>query len=211
MPEHFFSLPETARIVGKPGSFAVIDLSSARFPDGISNAGLHDYLTKFISESGGAVPYGGYREKRTLYDNFEAFDGRQWHLGIDIWAEAGTPVMAALAGKVHSFAYNAGAGNYGPTIILEHRSEGRKFYTLYGHLDVGSIEALETGQSFTAGQAIGHLGDETVNGGYLPHLHFQVIYDLEGHAGDYPGVCSQADLPRYLGNCPDPNLLLQLT
>jgi len=211
MPKDIFSQLKASRIIGKPGHFAKIDLSAERFPDGVSNVILQDYIKKLIESENGAITFGGYKERRALYDDYALFGGnRNWHLGIDIWAEAGTLVMAALDGKVHSFAYNAGAGNYGPTVILEHRSENEKFYTLYGHLDVASIENLEIEEIFTAGQALGRLGDETVNGGYVPHLHFQVIRDIEGYFGDYPGVCAEDELKHYLANCPDPNLLLRL-
>ena len=68
------------------------------------------------------------------------------HIGLDLWIKAGTPVLSALDGKVHSFDFNAGFGDYGPTIILEHQLEDQTFYTLYGHLSLDSLDGLKIGK-----------------------------------------------------------------
>src|SRR6202012_4326545 len=82
---------------------------------------------------------GGYMEHRTLYARSEHFntadEPRRLHLGVDIWAEAGTPVYTPLDGHIHSFADNDHFGDYGPTIILRHNLDGLTLYTLYGHLN----------------------------------------------------------------------------
>jgi murein DD-endopeptidase MepM/ murein hydrolase activator NlpD len=162
------------------------------------------------------VAYGGYNEIRNLYKRSTAFndsnsDERNIHIGLDLWIKAGTPVLAALDGKVHSFQYNNNVGDYGPTIILEHQIENQTFYTLYGHLSLESIASIKIGDFFTKGQQLATLGDSTVNGDYAPHLHFQIIKDIEDNFGDYPGVCSKNKLKYYLNNCPDPNLLLKIS
>lgn len=173
------------------------------------------YIGNHLAKNNALVAFGGYNEKRQLYKRSELFNDedeeeRDIHIGIDIWAEAETPVLAALDGKVHSFEYNVGQGNYGPTIILEHDIDGKVFYTLYGHLSVESIEDIEIGDTFKKGQELAFLGDASVNGDYPPHLHFQIIEDLEDNFGDYPGVCNVNDLDFYLKNCPDPDLLLKI-
>lgn len=178
-------------------------------------SGFGRYLNKYLSQHQAKVAYGGYNEKRSLYRRSAIFKDdtspeRDIHIGLDLWSPAGTPVLAPLDGKVHSFNYNAGLGNYGPTLLLEHHIEGNVFYTLYGHLSLESIAVLEVGQTVKAGTQIGTLGDATVNGDYAPHLHFQLIGDLASYSGDYPGVCNEEDLPFYLDNCPDPNLLLKI-
>ncbi|MDD5151541.1 MAG: peptidoglycan DD-metalloendopeptidase family protein, partial [Flavobacterium sp.] len=108
---------------------------------------FEDYIEDFLLKNNAKVAFGGYNEIRNLYNQNSHFnnDERNIHLGIDFWIKAGTPVLAALEGKVHSFDYNAGIGNYGPTIILEHFFENQKFYTLYGHLSMESIENIEIG------------------------------------------------------------------
>ena len=86
----------------------------------------------------------------------------------------------------------------------------------YTHLDVykrqslDSINYLKIGEIFKKGQRLATLGNSTMNGNYAPHLHFQIIKDLENNFGDYPGVCSKNKLEFYLENCPDPNLLLKI-
>jgi len=49
------------------------------------------------------------------------------------------------------------------------------------------------------------LGKPDENGGWPPHLHFQLIRDMQGFVGDYPGVCAKQDLTFYANNCPDPS------
>lgn len=195
-----------------------VDLSAAN-PDlkkiGNNAADFEQYVEKLLLLQNADAAFGGYNEKRGIYRRSVIFNDdqspeRDIHIGVDLWIKAKTPVFAALDGTVHSFDFNTGIGNYGPTIILEHQINGLIFYTLYGHLSLESIENLEVGDAFKKGQTIGSLGDASVNGDYAPHLHFQIIRDLEGNFGDYPGVCNQSDLDHYLSNCPDPDLLLKL-
>ena len=112
---------------------------------------------------------------------------------------------------MHSFKNNEGLGDYGPTIILEHEIENEKFYTLYGHLSLESINNLTVGTFYRKGESIATIGNSEINGDYSPHLHFQIIKNIENYWGDYPGVCSRDDLNFYIENCPDPNLLLKIT
>ena len=111
---------------------------------------------------------------------------------------------------MHSFKNNTNYGDYGPTIILKHHINDIEFYTLYGHLSMESIVNTSVGQFFKQGEQIATLGDVSINGDYAPHLHFQIIKDIQDYKGDYPGVCSKQDLDFYLNNCPDPNMLLKL-
>jgi len=48
------------------------------------------------------------------------------------------------------------------------------------------------------------------NGNWPPHLHFQIIIDIGNWQGDYPGVCKFSERERWLQNCPDPDIILQL-
>ena len=176
----------------------------------------HRQLQEFLKANNAKVAYGGYLEQRKLYNRSDYFtsenpdDRRNIHLGIDLWCDAGTAVLSPLKGKVHSFQENTNFGDYGPTIILEHLEGGHTFYTLYGHLSRESLNGLKVGQEIIAGQQIATLGAPEVNGDYAPHLHFQIILDLQGKHGDYPGVGSRSQLDFYKINCPDPNLLLKI-
>lgn len=163
-----------------------------------------DYIATKLD---GKIGYGGYLEHRVIYESHENFatasaDFRNIHLGMDFWAAEGTPIFAPIAGIIHSFQVNPGSGNYGPTIILYHPTEN--IYSLYGHLASSDLAKLEVGAQITAGQELCHLGKPDENGGWPPHLHFQLIRDMQGHQGDYPGVCSLRDVDFYAQNCPDP-------
>jgi peptidoglycan LD-endopeptidase LytH len=170
------------------------------------------YMNAQMQNRGVKVALGGYGEDRFLYHRSPHFSGaelRTIHLGIDLWADAGTPVMAPLPGKVHSFANNAAFGDYGYTILLEHTLESLTFYTLYGHLSADSVENLTEGDSMEAGETFARLGEPHENGNWTPHLHFQIMLNLMGKRGDFPGVAARSEKDFYLQNCPDPNLILQ--
>ncbi|MCF7944498.1 MAG: peptidoglycan DD-metalloendopeptidase family protein [Spirochaetia bacterium] len=175
-----------------------------------------EYVFHVLNEAGTGLAVGRYDEDRTIYRHSSLFDGdasavRSVHLGLDLWAPAGTAVYPAFSGTVHSFQDNRGTGDYGPTIILEHQIEGYRFYTLYGHLSRSSLEGLAEGKYLAADDVFAAMGSSEENGRWPPHLHFQVIGDLQGKRGDYPGVCAPKDRREYLENCPNPNLLLQFS
>lgn len=169
-----------------------------------------------LKKAGKKYGIGGYLEKRAIYRRSEVFatesaDFRNIHLGVDIWTDAGAPIFAPFSGKVHSFQDNAGFGNYGPTIILTHEIEGKKLYSLYGHLSFKDLENLQVGQEFKAGELLCHVGPFPENGDWPPHLHFQLMWDLGENWGDYPGVAAEKNLEFYKENCPDPNLILRFS
>ncbi len=156
---------------------------------------------------------GGYLEHRTLYARSSHFntegEPRRLHLGVDIWGPAGTPVYAPLAGTVHSFRNNDHFGDYGPTIILQHRLDDLTLYSLYGHLTTESLTDLYIGQPITKEHLLARFGNARENGGWPPHLHFQLMFDMQGNSGDYPGVCRYSEKMLYQQNIPDPELILQ--
>jgi murein DD-endopeptidase MepM/ murein hydrolase activator NlpD len=184
------------------------------------NVSSSDELERFIwnrmKTHKAKVAYGGYLEQRGIYQRSTYFNQenpeteRNIHLGLDLWIAAGTPVYAPLNGTIHSFKNNSNYGDYGPTIILKHQINAMVFYTLYGHLSLASLNQLEAGVEVKQGAQIATLGNAAVNGDYPPHLHFQVIKDIQDYSGDYPGVSNQLDLEFYKANCPDPELLLGL-
>lgn len=197
--------------------YSPIDLSNKNLelaPILTSPPEFENYIDSNLAKSNAIVAFGGYLEKRNLYNQstiFQSFDEvRNIHIGIDLWVKAGTTVLAALDGIVFSIQNNVGIGNYGPTIILEHKIENQKFWTLYGHLSLDSVHDLKKGTAVSNGSVIATLGISAENGNYAPHLHFQIIRDINDFTGDYPGVCSEAKLSFYRNNCPDPNLLLKI-
>jgi peptidoglycan LD-endopeptidase LytH len=180
------------------------------------------YVNELLSGSNALYGIGGYKENRTVYNQFNLFEKnknepvplveepRTLHLGIDIWGKAGTPVFAPMGGSIHSFANNNNKGDYGATIILQHQLDGVVFHTLYGHLSLLDIAGLQKGRYITHGEQIARFGKVHENGHWPPHLHFQVIVDMELMEGDYPGVCRLSEADKYLANCPDPDLVLNM-
>jgi peptidoglycan LD-endopeptidase LytH len=176
------------------------------------------HMKRFVGESlqnqNAKAGVGGYDEERNLYQKSKVFEMenevRSIHLGIDIWMSAYTPIFAPLHGKIHSLKNNANFGDYGPTIILEHTLDELTFYTLYGHLSIDSLEKWQIGQTVDKGQKIAELGDEDINGGWAPHLHFQIISDMLGNEGDFIGVAPKSERDYYLSICPNPNLILKI-
>jgi murein DD-endopeptidase MepM/ murein hydrolase activator NlpD len=190
-----------------------LDLSAANLELNSSIYGNASAFQDYIAgKLGDKIGFGGYLENRVIYESYENFatasaDFRNIHLGMDFWMMPGTPVFAPLEGEIHSFQVNQGAGNYGPTIILYHPAE--KMYSLYGHVSMTDLVPLEIGSHIAAGELLCHLGKANENGGWPPHLHFQLIRDMQGFHGDYLGVCSQRDLSFYANNCPDPASFLR--
>lgn len=173
-----------------------------------------DALFERMERAGAKVGIGRYDEPRLIYtsDQFKAGDElRTVHIGLDFFQPAGSPVFAPLDGIVHSFQNNDLPLDYGPTIILEHDiADGLTFFTLYGHLSNASLEGLHEGQSIASGEPFATLGDEAENGGWAPHLHFQVMMDMLGRKGDFPGVAPPSERAVWLSICPDPNVLVGL-
>lgn len=174
------------------------------------------YIQQQLNDADALYGIGGYNEHRTVYARSRVFDGavesaaRCIHLGVDIWGDAGTKVSAPFNATVHSFAFNDAFGDYGATIILAHQIAGAQFYSLYGHLALKDLDHLIEGKFIPAGEVFAHFGAPAENGHWPPHLHFQLIGDMENKKGDYPGVCSLSDREKYLNNCPDPDTLLNL-
>lgn len=170
------------------------------------------FINQFLTKTNKSIAYGGYLEQRNLYQRSAHFtdDARDVHIGLDIWCSEYTPVVAPLDAVVHSFKDNDSLGNYGPTVLLKHEINSTAFYTLYGHLSRESLKQLELGQVILKNESFAEIGLPEENGVYAPHLHFQIIRDLEDYQGDYPGVAKRSKIDYYSKNCPDPNLLLKI-
>ena len=142
----------------------VFDLSvgSANFDgevDATGTTALTARLFERIRRAGASAGIGRYDEARLLYAG-PAFEGPQGehperrtvHLGIDVFVEPGSEVLAPLDGRVHSARDNAERLDYGPTVLLEHAPPGGpRFHTLYGHLTPDSLEGLTEGRTIRRG------------------------------------------------------------
>lgn len=180
-----------------PSHLPVFDFSSSYDPN-----------RPLISDFG----VGRYNELRpTMYaaEIFKSsnFEPRNIHMGIDLAAPAGTEVFSSYQGRVFCQAVNSAPGDYGGTLILEHDLEGLKIWVLYGHLSPKSIANLKQGQIVLAGELIGKIGTKQENGGWNPHLHFQICLKQPACC-DAPGVVSKSDHSAALQIYPDPRLIL---
>lgn len=188
----------------------------------LSDTGLlSQYINNQLQQSGSRYGIGGYNEERVLYNGNKIFEetgnvnstvinNRSVHLGIDIWAPAGTKVYVPQGGMVHSFAFNDQPGDYGATIILQHQIETIVFHTLYGHVSLKDLDQMAEGKYLNRGDVLGYIGTSSENGGWPPHLHFQIIADMQLKKGDYPGVCLKEEREKYLYNCPDADLIVNM-
>ncbi len=169
------------------------------------------FNNQFLAETNKKYLIGRYAENRVamLQGSSIAAEGRTYHLGIDIFTQELEAVSAPLPGRVVRAGQEAGAHTYGYYLILEHEIEGRKIYTLYGHL---SQSLPEVGQTFSAGEPFAHLGDfaNGENGGWSRHVHFQLLTELPPENVIPIGYSTINNLPQNCAQFPDPNLLLRL-
>ena len=174
---------------------------------------LENYVARTLQKHSATVAEGGYGEQRNLYNSSKHFnkaneEPRTIHLGIDLWTKAGTPIFAPLDGKIHSRQYNGNDLDYGATIITEHFVGNEKFYILFGHLSLASLQNRKIGENFTAGDILAELGNPSENGGWNPHLHLQIVKEIGNWSGDYPGVAKKSEAEFYLKNSPNPFFLI---
>jgi murein DD-endopeptidase MepM/ murein hydrolase activator NlpD len=182
-------------------------------PGLVSDTGLFsEWINQKLFENNARYGIGGYMEHRTVYARSVHFDTegdpRRLHLGVDIWAPVGTPVYSPFPATIHSFHDNNNFGDYGPTILLINHLVGFDLFSLYGHLSRKSLEGLFVGKSIVANEQIAELGNESENGQWPPHLHYQLMLDIGDARGDYPGVGQYSLKEDYLKNIPDPCLIL---
>ena len=158
------------------------------------------------------VGWGGYLERRRMYEVSQLFGNKRFrdiHLGIDMWVPEGEPIYAPWEGTVLGLADNNSPGDYGPTLILDHGTD-MGCYSLLGHLSRETLDHLTPGARVEQGQQIGWVGSYDENGGWPPHLHFQLIRDMLDMESDFPGVCLDDEIDFYRLLCPDPTSTLHL-
>ena len=201
----------------------ILDLSvGSTFLGANPRAAETDNLSKTIfskmKSANALVGVGRYNEPRLLYTSplFGVSENptderRTVHLGIDLFAAPGTSIHAPLDGVVHAVAINTAPLDYGPLLILRHATgDGLEFFTLYGHLAREVIDVLQVGQRIVHGQQFARIGDVHENGGWAPHLHFQIIVDLLERRSDFPGVAHASQRNVWTSLSPDPNVLLAI-
>ena len=185
-------------------------------PEASKTEALTEKIFGEMKRAGVQVGVGRYDEARLLYTsalfggiNYAAEERRTIHLGIDLFVDPGTALRAPLGGVVHNLANNAAPLDYGPLVILRHQTDdGEEFFTLYGHLTKDTLDKLKAGQPVAQGERFARIGAVSENGGWPPHLHFQIILDLLDLGADFPGVAYASQRSVWTSLSPDPNLLL---
>ncbi|NKX29894.1 aminotransferase class III-fold pyridoxal phosphate-dependent enzyme [Tritonibacter mobilis] len=161
---------------------------------------------------------GYYNEPRLIYTDpafrtgpYKASNRRTVHLAIDVFAPAGTMLHAPLQGQVFAVENRENHLDYGGVVVLSHKTaDGDRFYTLYGHLDPEVCTRLSPGDTVKQGEAFARLGDASQNGGWAPHVHFQLALSTDGMEANWSGVADPDELTLWNALCPNPAALLNL-
>jgi len=175
------------------------------------NVEVYDFTQGYdpqrLRDSYGVGKYGEKRKNMYTSSLFQEKEPRDIHLGIDIAAPVGESIYAFDDGIILDFGFNEGDGNYGATLITEHKVEDQQFWVLWGHLSRASISNKVKGQSFRLGDVLAWVGDRYENGGWNSHLHFQLSLHKPS-TFDLPGVVSEKDWPLAQLQYPDPRIVL---
>ncbi len=170
------------------------------------------------AEHGTGMWLGYYNEPRLIYTEpgfrkgpWKASDRRTVHLAVDVFAPAGTVLHAPTSGRVEAVENRDAHLDYGGVVILRHETpDGDPFFTLYGHLDPEICDRLRPGDPVAQGAVFARLGDPDQNGGWSPHVHFQLALTTSGMDDDWPGVGDPDELELWHAICPNPAALLNL-
>ena len=178
----------------------VLDLSTldAAFPEeGSATIGRYDELRPGLYQS-------------ALFTS-QGAPPRCVHVGVDLGSPAGAPVYAWADSELFAQGALPAPGDYGHSVILKTEltlgSELVTLWSLYGHLSEGSLSLHAVGDRVQRGAQIGELGASHENGGWPPHLHFQLSW-LPPHTHDMPGVVPQAQRQHATWTFPDPRVVL---
>ena len=207
----------------RDATFATLDLSFSSLlagddPTKFDPDVCADRIANELARHGATIGVGAYAEPRTIYEG-PAFAGplphderRTVHLGVDLFARAGTHVCAPLDGEVVSATAHDARLDYGGTVVLRHRTDdGVAFGTLHGHLDPECARMLAPGRRIAKGESFAKLGARPHNGDWPEHLHVQLLAFDPAHGPENPpGVAAPHAFAAHEALYPDPVHLLAL-
>ena len=154
---------------------------------------------------------GRYDERRRDMYTAALFAGespRDVHVGVDIAAPVGEPVRAFAGGWVEHVGYNPAAGDYGYVVVTGHTvAGGVPWGPVRGPPGGPPARLRARGGRSPGGHPRGCVGDRHENGGWNPHLHFQLSW-LRPDTHDLPGAVTVADRAAALRVFPDPRRVL---
>lgn len=167
---------------------------------------VNDVNTKY----GLDFSYGGWMEDRSFLWRGSYLDEKKIyvHLGIDLSAQAGTPVAATFDAEISKIDDDyPEVGGWGTRVILKHKTE--PLYFIFAHLD-RDIKCKE-GDGLERGDIIARVGKPPFNGNWFEHLHFQAMteeYYLEIEKknlwDELDGYGSEKDIGLNAERFPDP-------
>ena len=128
------------------------------------------------------VPVDGIEPRRLPDTFYEKRDGVRIHEAQDIIAPRGTPVLAAIDGKILRMSQNTLGGI---TLYAIDSDDHYVFY--YAHLDHYS-DIVTVGREVRQGEVLGYVGTSGNAPPDTPHLHFQVMRKAEGHRDWWNGT-----------------------
>jgi len=139
--------------------------ASAQTPSGYFDDNGEALGTWFIRSP---IPFGRVTSRFSLRRK-HPIDGKvRPHLGIDLAAPRGTPVMATAEGTVD---YIGRKGGFGKTVILKHYGN---YHTYYGHLSRYG-KGLKKGSRVSQKDIIGYVGSTGISTG--PHLDYRIRHN----------------------------------
>ena len=184
-----------------------------------------DLTTGEYKPSQSVYSIGKYNEVRSNMYEQELFlkesEPRTIHMGIDIGAPTKTEVYTFDDAQVVFQELRSAPGDYGNCMILEYIwqqnyplranryaiNKGESYWALYGHLSAQALKLHQPGNYVKKGTCIGFVGADDENGGWTPHLHFQLSI-VKPQTCDLPGVVGQSEHQNALNHYPDPRQVL---
>jgi 4-aminobutyrate aminotransferase-like enzyme/Ser/Thr protein kinase RdoA (MazF antagonist) len=170
-------------------SHPIAKASATRRPDEAER------LWRTIADKDGVeLGIGPWGEERPVYSSdafrsvFAPDQRRTMHLGLDLFAPAGSNVRTPLDAIVVDVLETDIPLDYGHAVLLKHRPDDLVFYSLWGHLSAQTVRDRKVGERLKAGEVIGQLGGTHENGNWQPHVHIQLITYEPERAADIIGA-----------------------
>jgi peptidoglycan LD-endopeptidase LytH len=138
-------------------------------------AGAHAYINGFVFPVAGEVEF----IDSWGFPRMMGTPSAHWHQGTDVFAPAGTPLVASENGVLA----RVGTASLGGNKLWVVGDSGHEYY--YAHLS-SFAEVVADGRRVRAGEVIGYVGDTGNAKGTSPHLHFEIHPDGLGPANPFP-------------------------
>jgi 4-aminobutyrate aminotransferase-like enzyme/Ser/Thr protein kinase RdoA (MazF antagonist) len=152
-------------------------------------------LWRAIADKDGVeLGIGPWGEERPVYSSdafrsvFAPDQRRSLHLGLDLFAPAGSNVRTPLDGIVVDLLETDVPLDYGHAVLLRHEPGNLVFHSLWGHLSAQTVRDRRMGERLSAGDVVGQLGGPHENGNWQPHVHIQLITYEPERAADVIGA-----------------------